>query len=221
MSVRFTKIDNLTRSQHRFLDENDDCSFIGEFTARKGYSHSETNNRIISFKMKPSIRLQAPYRYKHKGSAIDYWARQLSSAMPVSEATKAIWVPIPGSCPVGNPEYDDRLLRLLHRAYSNRIQIVELLSQLAQRVAAHDSDARPTPEVLIDNWVTDFSLLPVGRYNFVVFDDVLTRGASFKAAKRVLSNQYPGSAVSGVFLARTVHDDGPMFDFEILAGFDE
>ena len=221
MSVRFTKIDNLTRGQHRFLDDGDDCSFIGEFTARKGYAHSETNSKIISFKMKPSIRLENGYRYRHKGHAIEYWARHLASAMPASEAAKAIWVPIPGSCPRGDPEYDDRLLRVVNRAYSNRIHVAELLVQVGNRAAAHDSSQRPTPDTLIENWNTDFQVLPSGSYNFIIFDDVLTRGASFKAAKKILMEQYPGSAVSGVFLARTVHDDGPMFDFDALPGSDE
>jgi hypothetical protein len=171
MSVRFTKIDRLTRGEHRFLDEADDCSFIGEYTARKGYSYSETNDRIISLKMKPGIRHSNPPRYKYKGLAIDYWAQKLASAMPVVEAGRAIWVPIPGSCPKGDPEHDDRLLRILARAYGGRVSVPELIEQVGTRVAAHDSETqRPTPEQLVASWRVNGGLLEDGAYSFVIFD---------------------------------------------------
>jgi hypothetical protein len=136
--------------------------------------------------------------------------------MPLSEASKGIWVPIPGSCPKGHSEYDDRLLRVLAYAYGDVIEVVELISQRGERIAAHDRDERPTPEQLMESWVIDTSLLEAGKYSFIIFDDVLTRGASFNAAKRMLQRYYPGSSMTGIFLARTVHDDGPEFDFGIL-----
>ena len=47
---RLTKIDELTRPDHWYLDENDPCFFLGEYTARMGFVYSETNNLILNFK---------------------------------------------------------------------------------------------------------------------------------------------------------------------------
>ena len=47
---RLTKIDDLTRPDHAHLTADDACYFIGEYTARQGYSYSPTNNLILNFK---------------------------------------------------------------------------------------------------------------------------------------------------------------------------
>ena len=52
---RLTKIDDLTRPDHSYLTEGDACYFIGEYTARLGFTYSATNNLILNFK-KPMDR---------------------------------------------------------------------------------------------------------------------------------------------------------------------
>ena len=47
---RFTKVDDLTRADHSYLTETDACYFIGEYTARKGFSYRATNNLVLNFK---------------------------------------------------------------------------------------------------------------------------------------------------------------------------
>ena len=37
---RFTEIDELTRPDHSWLTDDDRCYFLGEYTARQGYSYS-------------------------------------------------------------------------------------------------------------------------------------------------------------------------------------
>ena len=44
-------IDELTRRDHYYLDETE-CVFIGEYTARAGYQHSQTNQLILNLKIK-------------------------------------------------------------------------------------------------------------------------------------------------------------------------
>lgn len=214
--VRFTKIDELNRHEHRFLVPGDDCSFLGEYTARAGYNHSETNDKIISLKMKPDAIRQKPYRGKHKDRAISFWAEKLSAALPFADASQAVWVPIPGSCPREHPDYDDRLIRVLRRAYGSGLPIASrLLVQEGERIAAHDATDRPTPEQLTAQWTVDKSGITPDTERFVVFDDVISRGVSFKAAQRIILQRFSHSTVVGLFLARTVHDDPPlpMFSF--------
>ena len=47
---RLTRIDALARPDHGYLTEDDHCYFIGEYTARKGFAYSASNNLLLNFK---------------------------------------------------------------------------------------------------------------------------------------------------------------------------
>ena len=47
---RLTKIDDLARPDHFYLTADDECYFLGEYTARKGFAFSPTNQLILNFK---------------------------------------------------------------------------------------------------------------------------------------------------------------------------
>lgn len=55
---RLTKIDDLTRPDHFYLTPEDACYFLGEYTARKGYAFSPTNQLVLNFKK--SLDKRAP-----------------------------------------------------------------------------------------------------------------------------------------------------------------
>ena len=61
---RFTKIDELTRPDHYWLTEEDQCFYLGEYTARQGYAYSATNNLILNFKKALDRRHKREWRYK-------------------------------------------------------------------------------------------------------------------------------------------------------------
>jgi hypothetical protein len=46
---RLTEIDDLTRPDHFYLMADDACHFLGEYTARKGYAFSATNQLVLNF----------------------------------------------------------------------------------------------------------------------------------------------------------------------------
>jgi hypothetical protein len=48
-SQRLTKIDELALPDHFYLTAADDCYFLGEYTARKGYAFSATNQLVLNF----------------------------------------------------------------------------------------------------------------------------------------------------------------------------
>ena len=66
---RLTKIDDLARPDHFYLTAADEYYFLGEYTARKGYAFSATNQLILNFKKPMTVRNTAQWRYKEK--AID------------------------------------------------------------------------------------------------------------------------------------------------------
>ena len=41
----------------------------------------------------------------------------------------------------------------------------------------------------------------------ILFDDILTTGKYFAAAKQVLGKEYPGIEISGIFVARNVRPE--------------
>ena len=59
---RLIKIDDLTRPDHSHLTAGDTCYFLGEYTARKGYAFSATNNLVLNFKKSMTTRGQAQWR---------------------------------------------------------------------------------------------------------------------------------------------------------------
>ena len=64
LGVRLTQVDDLTRPDHYYLTAEDQCLYFGEYTARKGFNHSETNQLILNFKKKMDRRGLLEWRYK-------------------------------------------------------------------------------------------------------------------------------------------------------------
>lgn len=92
---RLTKVDALTLPDHSYLTAADDCYFLGEYTARKGHSFSETNNLILNFKKPVSVRGQAQWKYKE--AAITEAATALGRALNSEWLNVATLVPVPPS----------------------------------------------------------------------------------------------------------------------------
>lgn len=92
-----TKIDDLIRDDHSYLDHDDACYFLREYTAGAGFAHSVSND-IISNLKKPMDRHDKPeWRYKER--AIAQCARDLIAAMRVPNwrLDGVILVPAPPS----------------------------------------------------------------------------------------------------------------------------
>ena len=101
---RLTKIDDLARPDHFYLTAADDCYFLGEYTARKGYAFSATNQLVLNFKKSMDKRGTAQWRYKEQ--AIGDAATAFRAALNDEWLNIATLVPIPPS-----KAKDDPLLR--------------------------------------------------------------------------------------------------------------
>jgi hypothetical protein len=60
--LRLTKIDDLARPDHSYLTAADDCYFLGEYTARKGFAFGATNRLILTTGCGFSDRSYSPAR---------------------------------------------------------------------------------------------------------------------------------------------------------------
>lgn len=67
-------------------------AFFGEYTARKGFGFSETNQLIHN--LKKSVEKRGSYEYRYKGKAINKIAQMLVGITNLKDLT---FVPIPPS----------------------------------------------------------------------------------------------------------------------------
>jgi hypothetical protein len=151
---RLTKIDDLARPDHFYLTPADDCYFLGEYTARKGYAFSATNQLILNFKKAMNKRNSAQRRYKEK--AIEEAAAAFRAALNSEWLDGATLVPMPPSKSKTDAFYDDRMLRMVRGIRAKpQLDVRELVLQRASTAPVHDQANRPTPAQIQANYMID------------------------------------------------------------------
>ncbi len=201
----FTAIDDFLRPLYAHLTATDQCYFLREYTSGRGFTHSETNRLILNLKKAPDRHGRPEWHYKEQ--AIQHVAREFRASLNPQRIRAVTFVPMPPSKRKDDPFYDDRMLRVLHAMDEERsLDIRELLLLAESTVPAHATVARPTIEDLIANLDIDEDCARPAPTSIALVDDVLTTGAHFVAAKRVLSIRFPGIPIRGLFVARRVFE---------------
>ena len=208
MALRLSRIDDLTRSDHTFIETDDECLYLGEYNARKGYQFSATNDLIFNLKKPMDRRGQPGWSYKRR--AIESAGREMRQALDsLNEKWLSIatLVPMPPSKVKTDPMYDDRMIQMLQVLGAGiEVDVRELIVQRESTDAAHTTELRPRIYELLENYTVDEALVNPPPRVIGLVDDVLTTGAHFKAAKRLLSTRFPGIRIYGLFVARRVPD---------------
>ena len=203
---RFTEIDELTRPDHSWLTDDDRCYFLGEYTARQGYSYSPTNNLILNFKKEMDRREKPEWRYKEQ--AIQRAASAFRRALGTDPLSSLVFVPIPPSKTRNDPLYDDRVTRMLRAiGPDGTVDVRELIIQTKSTDAVHSRQTRPTPPQIQDQYRIDEALTIPEPAFIAIVDDILTTGAHFRAASAVLTARFPAVRIVGLFIARRVPED--------------
>jgi hypothetical protein len=201
LNNRFLRIDELVLSDHWHLNPNDECYYIGEYTARGGHACSETNQLVHNFKKSIDRRGRAEWAYKER--AIGTIAAMIRAN--VRDDAAVTFVPIPPSKTRADPLYDDRMTRVLRMACAGRpADVRELIVQINTVEATHLADERPSIDEVRDNYRIDETLLAPEPGLIFLVDDVITTGCHFKAAKQLLSAALPNTQIVGIFVARRV-----------------
>lgn len=210
---RFTKVDDLTRPHHHNLTPDDTCYFLGEYTARRGYAFSATNDLIINLKKPMDRRGRSEWGYKQW--AIQRAAESFRNAISPLQLDAITFVPVPPSKAKTDPLYDDRLLQMLHLIRpAPPLDIRELIIQNSSMNAAHESDDRPSQEELESAYVVDKNLLHAPKATIAVVDDLLTTGTHFRAMKAVILRELPDTHIVGLFIARRAPDTSEFDEVE-------
>ena len=100
---QLTKIDDLTRPDHFYLTPEDACYFLGEYTARKGYAFSPTNQLVLNFKK--SLDKRGTPQWKYKDRAIREAAAAMRGSLTGDLLDQITLVPIPPSKAKTDPLY--------------------------------------------------------------------------------------------------------------------
>lgn len=198
-----TAVDELSRPDHSHLHPDDNCLFFGEYTARKGWSFSATNQLISNFKI--GLEHRTAYRWRYKQQAIKSVAEGFGEALNPKWLEIATLVPVPPSKCRAHPLYDDRIARMLEAIPSAvKLDIRELILQVDEREAAHDAECRPRPDDHLRNYRINEALTKPKPTQIGIFDDMLVTGSSFKACQQLLAGRFPGAPICGLFIARRV-----------------
>lgn len=199
MAVRFEKID----PTDNLLDADDQCWNLLEYTSHGVRVPGNTNQLIGNLQKSPNAT-EAEMRYKQ--GAIQRCARMLADALGPAANQWAL-VPMPCSKPVDHPEHDDRLLQVLQAARSIRpdLDVRPMLETSVIREKQKHGLRLSVEEMRSTMRVAQAYCGGPYPPNIILFDDVFTRGTSFKAAKFLLAN-LPGVVnVHGMFIAKTVY----------------
>jgi hypothetical protein len=201
---RLTKVDELTRGDHTYLDADDECLFFGDYSARKGFAHGATNNLIFNFK-KPLNRRGKP-GWHYKARAIREVAAALSQNLAGSLAHITL-VPVPPSKLKTDPEYDDRMLAMLgvlQAPAGVHADVRELVMQTREMPASHGSETRLPPSEWEAAYAIDENVATPAPNWIGIVDDLLVTGCRFRAMSNVLTRRFPQTRITGLFIARRV-----------------
>lgn len=207
--VKLLKIDESLISEYSNLEPTDHCFFLGDYASRRGFNHSEMNQVINNFK-KPVERKDRQEWY-YKEQAILKVANWFVSTSTWEKLKKFTWIPMPPSKIKKDPQYDDRLWKVLLKMqeFEPALDIRELLLAKSSREAAHNPGAvRPKVPDHLNNLVLDESQRePNPQQGIVLFDDIITSGAHFKAAQIKIKKEYFDGLIVGLFVARNIRVD--------------
>lgn len=201
---RLCKIDDLTLPDYHYLEPDDRCYFVREYTSREDYSFSSTNDLISNFKKTMDRRGKAEWKYKER--AILSIASEFRKLLPAESLSKMTLVPMPPSKAKDDPDHDDRMLRVLKNIDQEKnLDIRELILQNKSIPAVHFKGSyRHDPQELAEIFYIDEDISEPAPPKLAIFDDVLTTGAHFKAAQGIIQERYPGISVIGIFIARRI-----------------
>jgi hypothetical protein len=205
LPTRLTKIDELTRPDHTFLAPDDECYYLGEYTARKGFAFSDMNNLVNNLR-KPMERRGRP-EWRYKESAITTCGNMFREALNDEWLDTATLVSVPSSMVQTDPNYDDRLPRILRQvSHGRQFDIRELVIMTRTVPQSHLAPERVSIEELIESMSINEACVRPAPQSIGIFDDVLTTGRHFKAVQTIIQQRFPSVPVVGLFVARRVPD---------------
>jgi len=216
MAVLINKIDELTEDDHYHITKDDKCYYFIEYPSGNAKENLTNPDYSYIHNFKKTLDRKGTQQWYWKGDAISktitlfeqFFRRQ-------NTIGKHTLVPIPPSKNKSNPLYDDRMSQVLSSLAKkfNNADFRELILTKEDMAASHETSVRPTIQEIKSNYLLDVNLIDGCRKSIILFDDVLTSGTHFCAARELISERIPNCSVKGIFIARRILPN-PAFDFD-------
>jgi hypothetical protein len=201
------KIDETNIFDHHYLTNNDKCYYFFDYSIGKGVTYSPGNQLILNLKKSPLKKNTIEWKYKEK--AIDSVAKMIWEAFGKHLSNYFITA-IPPSKSKNDPEYDDRILKVIEKIKSLakneglELSVGEIFESKETRTAMHSSPSRWNPEQHSKNLKIISKEKILESKGIIIIDDVLITGAQYKGACISLENELIQLPVFGIFIARGV-----------------
>lgn len=184
-----------------FLKEGDLCYYTREFISHGGYAASEANQLISNFKKTVDRKGKSEWYYKEK--SIEQFSEEIASSI----SAKCIITYIPTSKHKSDPQYDSRMEETCRKVVlKNKLMSFEEPIVVKNTIeASHCGGTRNVRELSQNYEWIGFSQKP--DCPIVLIDDVLTKGAHFRACKDLILHHYNELSVVGLFWAKAVYPD--------------
>lgn len=189
---------------------DDVCLYYHIHTTRaNGEQYTEANSLIANYKKDPRLLAERPDLVIYKEQAITRCAELLRTLVDglTRRVNEAVLVPMPTSEPRGTEWRDDRLDRTckLILEHTEHLRFMPYLDVLMTLQKAHAGGPR-NPALIRSNLVWKSEEDVPSDCLVILFDDVLTTGAHFRACKDFVLERSPSCEVMGAFIA--IHDWG-------------
>lgn len=196
MLTTLTKMDELIKKDHCYLDESDECVFFGEYfpSEHPSWREQPINSLIHNIKKCPSQKSSPYYSYKTRD------INRVGETLKKWDLKSFIIVPVPPSKLKTDPLYDDRLIQILDIGAPYYKELIVLKES---RETFHESSGkRLNPDELKEKLEIDEDYIRKNNKPIVIFDDVITTGSHYKAIKNMILSINPNTIVYGLFIAR-------------------
>jgi len=206
MSRAWKSIDQISLTTIRHLRADDVCIYAKDYISGAGFQGGVVNSDILNFKKTKDVSGQ-----HYRTQAIHKFALEASELFDCDKGKKYTVTAIPSSKAKTDPLYDDRFEDFFSQLknFCPCIDIVWPVSLRETIKSAHHGGTRE-PNEIRKNYVYEGFLEEAPEF-IIVFDDVLTSGAHFRACKDfLLASGYTGK-IYGVFWAKA-HVGGPNAD---------
>ncbi len=198
MTSHWKKIDAIELENLQYLNADDICYYAKDFFSGTGYQGGEVNNDIFNFKKKPNERGQ-----NYRTEAIYKFALETSVLFDCEgEGTYPVTA-IPSSKAKSDPNYTKRFEDFFSELIKLRpcLDVIWPVSIKTTVIPAHAGGIR-NPKNIEENYI--FNGFEGNTPDYIlVFDDVLTSGAHFRAFKDFLKKSGYGGKVYGIFWAKS------------------
>lgn len=198
--ANWKKIDAITISTITHLNNSDECFYAKDYLTGFGFQGGSANSDILNFKKAPGTPGQ-----HYRAQAINKFALEASSLFDCDSGKKFAVTAIPSSKVTTDPLYDRRFEDFFDqlKQFCPCLEVFWPVVAINTVQPIHQTSGARNPNSLMQNYrYTGFPNTEPS--NLIVFDDLLTSGAHFRAYKDFIIQSGFGGKVFGVFWAKTI-----------------